>query len=206
MERLESPPPEKRLRSPKNWLLEKKSSSCAALPPGIGIAAKTRKTMSAPSTNSTRLRSDLSESSSMSFWAKVVMGLCNRAPRLFDFCTSSARDFEPRDRKFFGKLAVAQNFFCSSLRFKSAFGKSLRVYRVAGGKEPLKRREVDNRRLVLDALKAVTAALREFFKHFADSGHHFVAGAGLLPLGAAARGLALARASAAANTLLLAIF
>src|SRR3989338_2392609 len=56
IERFEKPPPEKMLRIPRNWLLAKKASSCAALIPGIGIAARKRKTTSAANTKRMRVR------------------------------------------------------------------------------------------------------------------------------------------------------
>ncbi len=51
IDRLDSPPPEKTFKIPKNWLLDKKPARAGAFTPGIGIAAKILKTINAKSTN-----------------------------------------------------------------------------------------------------------------------------------------------------------
>ena len=56
IDRLANPPPEKMLRSPKNWLLLKNSWSTNISTPGIGIEARARNTIRAPNTKRIRLR------------------------------------------------------------------------------------------------------------------------------------------------------
>src|SRR3989338_7344032 len=60
IERFESPPPEKMFRMPKNWLLERKRLSSRVSMPGMGMAARTRKTTKAKSTKRILLRRDMS--------------------------------------------------------------------------------------------------------------------------------------------------
>src|SRR3989344_7094409 len=67
IERLESPPPEKIFKRPKNWLLEKKAASAFLSTPGIGTDARKRKSASAPMTKNMRKRISGSPKASVSF-------------------------------------------------------------------------------------------------------------------------------------------
>src|SRR3989338_5651088 len=75
------------------------------------------------------------------------------------------------------------------------------AYRVAGGKGALEYVEVDDLGAHAKGAEGVPAQFGELFELFADIGADAVSGAGLLALGAAPRGLALARGAAAADAL-----
>ena len=60
IERLESPPPEKIFKIPKNWLLERNLDKATVSMPGIGIAERSLKTTRATKTNNTLFRNTLS--------------------------------------------------------------------------------------------------------------------------------------------------
>ncbi len=60
MERLESPPPEKMFKIPKNWLLERKRESANVSMPGIGIAESNLKMTNEKITKSTLFRKTVS--------------------------------------------------------------------------------------------------------------------------------------------------
>src|SRR3989344_6466353 len=123
-ERLLSPPPENRLRRPKNWLLLKNSASWVALMPGIGMLARTRKTAKAAITNNRRLRSALSERRSVSFCVNEFM-LVYRPARFFYFSFGRNRDGATGDDQFFCQLAVAEDFDRPRDALASAHGAAL---------------------------------------------------------------------------------
>ena len=58
IERFESPPPEKIFKIPKNWLLFKNLERATVSIPGIGIEARSLKTINEPSTNKIRFLKD----------------------------------------------------------------------------------------------------------------------------------------------------
>ncbi len=73
MERLEKPPPEKRLSSPKNSFPEKKLCNLEASTPGTGMVAKRRNNTSAPKTKSILFRRVVSDIMRRIFWKKVFI-------------------------------------------------------------------------------------------------------------------------------------
>src|SRR5437867_4155528 len=92
IERFENPPPEKILRRPKNWLLLRNAASCAALMPGIGIAARNRKTTSAARTNKIRVRSCSSVRTSFTLRMNASYILGDYPAGFFDCCAGGGRD------------------------------------------------------------------------------------------------------------------
>jgi len=73
MERLESPPPEKMFKMPKNWLLDKNRSSATVSIPGIGIAESNLNIISAKKTNRTLLRKPASVQINFILFQKFCM-------------------------------------------------------------------------------------------------------------------------------------
>src|SRR3990167_500304 len=73
MERLESPPPEKIFKMPKNWLLERNRFKARVSIPGIGIAASKRKTANAKRTKRTLLRKVLSVQTNLTLFQKFCI-------------------------------------------------------------------------------------------------------------------------------------
>ena len=73
MDRLERPPPEKMFRKPKNWLDESSLARLVASTPGIGMAAKRRKTTRAPTVKPILLRRIGSLKAITSFCPKFCM-------------------------------------------------------------------------------------------------------------------------------------
>ena len=73
IDRLESPPPEKIFRSPKNWFDERNDSSLNVSIPGTGKAASIRKAIKAPRVKRIRLRSVASFNTSPSFVKRVFI-------------------------------------------------------------------------------------------------------------------------------------
>src|SRR3989344_9168526 len=109
------------------------------------------------------------------------------------------------DRKLFSKLTRAEDFDRERRAFAGAHYAALAqgggAYRIAGGKSALKHIEVDHLGAHAKGAKGVSAQFGELFELFADVGADAVAGAGLLALGAAPCGLALAGGAAAADAL-----
>src|SRR3989344_5813187 len=198
-DRLLKPPPENRLSRPKNWLLLKNSASWVALMPGIGMLARTRKTAKAATTNNRRLRSALSERRSEIFCVNEFI-LVYRPAHFFYFSFGRNRDGATGDDQLFCQFAVAKYLYRPRDTLASAHGAALaqsnRVYYIACGKHALEHRQVDDRWLELDAVKCVPAQFGELLQLLADIRALFVAGAGVLALSAAARGLAAPAAAA----------
>src|SRR3990167_3647936 len=164
-DRLERPPPENRLSSPKNWLLLKNSASCVALMPGIGMLARTRKTAKAAITNNRRSRSALSERRREIFCVNEFI-LVYRPARFFYFSFGRNRDSATGDDQLFCQFAVAEDFDRPRDALASAHGAALaqsnRVYCIAGGEHALEHRQVYNRGFESDTVERVTAQFGEF--------------------------------------------
>src|SRR3989344_4310093 len=199
MERDESPPPENRLSRPKNWLPCRNSCSCAALTPGMGIEERTRKTASAPMTNSRRLRSPASVNNSAIFWTNVI--LLHGPSGFFYFCAGGRRYGATGYRKPLGKIAVPQNLYrghrAPARAHKPALRKHIGADRIAVGEKSFQGIYVDRRRPVRYARCAIAAALGKFFQLFADIRADAVPSARFLPLYSASGSFTLAGSPAA---------
>src|SRR3989344_5115669 len=110
MERLEKPPPEKILRRPRSWLLLKNASSWRASMPGMGMAARMRKSTSAASIKRRRERRSSSSMTSFTL-CKNVSHICldDRAAGFFYRGTRRFGNSNALEGEFFGDLAPAHD-------------------------------------------------------------------------------------------------
>src|SRR3989338_7724821 len=96
MERLESPPPEKIFKIPKNWLLARKRLSSKVSIPGIGIAESSLKTTKAKSTNKTLFRKPTSVQINFILFQKFCICYFTLPPAfiIFSFAESETKHLE----------------------------------------------------------------------------------------------------------------
>src|SRR3989344_8400167 len=110
IERVEKPPPEKMFKRPRNWLVARYVESAAASMPGIGMAARRRKTMSAPRTKSTRLRSVSSSMMRRVFRTNNShIGLCYRTAGFLNEGTRRRRDRDTLNGELLRDISAADD-------------------------------------------------------------------------------------------------
>jgi hypothetical protein len=118
----------------------------------------------------------------------------NSAASFFYLFAGRGRDNAAGNEKFFGKLAIAEDFYlrCSTFArtHNAALGKYCGGNRLTRAESSLKCGDIDDQRLVLNALLLVAAQFGQLFKLLANGGHDAVTGTSLLAFGAATGGLA----------------
>src|SRR3989338_5051499 len=183
MESCESPPPEKMLRRPKNWLFEKNEASATLSTPGIGIAARKRKRASAPTRKRMRRRSAASPNASFILWMKELI-MAQQNSRLVNgaLCGEYSRAGRGRERAALDHEGLGDGAFAKNLHegctplgtAHEPFGEQGRGRdRLARAVRGLEGREIHDRRcdaISLDracAVLAVAAALRQLLDNVA---------------------------------------